>query len=379
MTAATAELRARADGAREPYRAILRTVRRRLVATRDRAALRLAAHARHVRGAEPPNAQPPDVQVVEGRPYESIDELLEPLPLCYRSLVETGQQIIADGRLADLLRRAATFGLTLVQARRAAARRHGTSARSTRSRGSADSAPTKRGRKSGAPRSSPRRSRDPASGGLPDLPDADDEVRDVLETFATIADLHPESLGAYVISMAQAPSDVLAVAWLQRLAGSSLRVVPLFEQVDALHGAADTLRDLLAIPAYRDRIGDRQEVMVGYSDSAKDGGRLAANWALYTAQEQLVDDGPRGRRAADAVPRPRRQRRPRRRTDLPRDPVAAAGLDRRPAARHRAGRDDPGAVRAAGHRRRGPSSSTPRRRSRRRSSPARRRRTSGAV
>ena len=53
--------------------------------------------------------------VVEGHPYESIDELVEPLALCYRSLVETGQQIIADGRLADLLRRTAAFGLTLVR------------------------------------------------------------------------------------------------------------------------------------------------------------------------------------------------------------------------------------------------------------------------
>ena len=49
------------------------------------------------------------------------------------------------------------------------------------------------------------------------------------------------------------------------------------------------LRALLAIPEYRDRIGGRQEVMIGYSDSAKDGGRLAANWALYRAQEAIVD------------------------------------------------------------------------------------------
>jgi len=285
---ATPELRARAEGAREPYRAVLRTVRRRLVATRDRAALRLAAYARRVRGAEPPNAQPPDVQVVEGRPYESIDELLEPLRLCYRSLVETGQQIIADGRLADLLRRAATFGLTLVRldVRQHAARHVSVLDAITRHRGL------------GSYQEWPEERRatflaealaHPEPGGLPDLPDADDEVRDVLETLATIADLHPESLGAYVISMAQAPSDVLAVAWLQQLAGSSLRIVPLFEQVEALQRAAGTLRELLAIPVYRDRIGDRQEVMVGYSDSAKDGGRLAANWALYTAQEQLVE------------------------------------------------------------------------------------------
>ena len=129
--------------------------------------------------------------------------------------------------------------------------------------------------------------------------------------------------------MAQAPSDVLAVAWLQRLAGADLRIVPLFEQVDALRGAADTMRGLLAIPEYRELIDGRQEVMIGYSDSAKDGGRLAANWALYTAQEELVARRARRGRGADAVSRPRRQRQPRRRTDLPGHPVAAAGIDRR--------------------------------------------------
>src|SRR4029077_1340911 len=157
--------------------------------------LRLAAHARHVRGAEPPNAQPPDVQVVEGRPYESIAELIEPLMLCYRSLVETGQQIIADGRLADLLRRAATFGLTLV---RLDVRQH-----SARHVSAVDAITRQRGL--GSYEQWPEEKRaaflaealaDPEPGGLPELPEADDEVRDVLETFATIADLHPESLGA---------------------------------------------------------------------------------------------------------------------------------------------------------------------------------------
>ena len=94
----------------------------------------------------------------------------------------------------------------------------------------------------------------------------------------------------------------------------------------------------------------RQEVMVGYSDSAKDVGRLAAAWELYKAQESHRRGRRAPRRAAHALPRPRRQRRPRRRPDLPRDPVAAARLDRRHAARHRAGRDDSGEVRPAGHR-----------------------------
>jgi phosphoenolpyruvate carboxylase len=58
--------------------------------------------------------------------------------------------------------------------------------------------------------------------------------------------------------------------------------------VQTLRGAAETVRALLAVPEYRTRIGGRQEVMIGYSDSAKDGSRLAANWEIYKAQEAIV-------------------------------------------------------------------------------------------
>src|SRR4029453_4759390 len=109
------------------------------------------------------------------------------------------------------------------------------------------------------------------------------------ETFRRAGLLDPGSPGASVIPMAQAPSDVLAVEAFQAHSKHRLRVVPLFERVDDLRAAAGTLRELLAIPEYRRRIGTEQEVMIGYSDSAKDGGRLAANWALYLAQESIVD------------------------------------------------------------------------------------------
>jgi phosphoenolpyruvate carboxylase len=95
--------------------------------------------------------------------------------------------------------------------------------------------------------------------------------------------------------MTRAPSDVLAVQYLQRAFGSALRVVPLFEEVATLERAGDTMRELWAgnqdANLETPHAGGRKppgEVMLGYSDSAKDGGRLAANWQLYKAQEAVV-------------------------------------------------------------------------------------------
>jgi phosphoenolpyruvate carboxylase len=90
--------------------------------------------------------------------------------------------------------------------------------------------------------------------------------------------------------MASQPSDVLAVELLQQLADQHhpQRVVPLFETGDDLDRAAATMEALLAIDWYRDRIAGRQEVMVGYSDSSKDAGRLSAAWQLYRAQEDII-------------------------------------------------------------------------------------------
>src|SRR4030095_5777140 len=67
-----------------------------------------------------------------------------------------------------------------------------------------------------------------------------------------------------------------------------LRVVPLFETSRDLHNAGQILDTLLSMSWYRERCGGHQEVMIGYSDSAKDSGRLAAAWDLYKAQENVV-------------------------------------------------------------------------------------------
>ena len=162
-----------------------------------------------------------------------------------------------------------------------------------RSRARSDSASTAAGRKSGAwifSSTSLTHGRKLTPARMPTTP----RVAEVLDTFRMMAAVHPESLGAYVITMAGKPSDVLAVELLQREAGVTppRRVVPLFETARDLRAAAGMIDTLLAIPWYRDRVmkhEGRLEVMVGYSDSAKDVGRLAAAWELYKAQESIVE------------------------------------------------------------------------------------------
>src|SRR5439155_13466412 len=116
------------------------------------------------------------------------------------------------------------------------------------------------------------------------------DVMDVLDTFRMIARIPQESLGAYIITMTRQASDILAVQLLQRAAAVErpLRVVPLFETADDLRRAPDVLARVLSVDTYRSSI-TRQEVMVGYSDSSKDVGRLSAAWELYKAQEAIVE------------------------------------------------------------------------------------------
>ena len=115
-------------------------------------------------------------------------------------------------------------------------------------------------------------------------------MQEVLATFKMLAQQPSESLGAYVISMAKQASDVLAVMLLQKEAeiAQPMRVVPLFETLADLNNAAKCLDELLSIDWYKQAINGHQEVMIGYSDSAKDAGFLTANWAQYRAQEELT-------------------------------------------------------------------------------------------
>ena len=133
-----------------------------------------------------------------------------------------------------------------------------------------------------------------------------------LAVLAAAASAHarfgPAIVPHYVISQAAAVSDVLEVAVLLQQVGllrvdpdtgdvtASLDIVPLFETIDDLARAGGVLSDLLADERYARLVASRgwQEVMIGYSDSNKDGGYLAAQWALYRAQQGLVAAAERG-------------------------------------------------------------------------------------
>jgi len=102
-----------------------------------------------------------------------------------------------------------------------------------------------------------------------------------------------EILGPFIISMTRGPADLLTVLLLARWAGceAGMQIVPLFETVDDLDAAPTILTDLFDLDVYRAHLatcGHEQMVMIGYSDSNKDGGYLAANWALYQAQENIA-------------------------------------------------------------------------------------------
>ena len=117
----------------------------------------------------------------------------------------------------------------------------------------------------------------------------DKENLEVWKTFKQISKEPEQCMGAYVISMTSKASDILSVYLLQLQAETKnlLRVVPLFETLDDLKNAKDVMQNLFKLPWYRKMINSKQEVMIGYSDSSKDAGKLSASWHQYKLQEEL--------------------------------------------------------------------------------------------
>ncbi len=276
--------------AAEPYRRKLHLMHGRLSA-------RAEALARRIEGATEAVAPP--------GAYRSAVDFLADLELLRDDLIANGDRLVAAGGLADLILLVRSFGfhLSRLDLRQEAGRHRAVVAELL----------------AGQP-------------GLPDYAALDEDDRVTLleslidrpglllllgeapsamaaETLATMrsaaaihAEIGPEAIETYVISMADRPSAVYEVLLLARLAGlvqrhpdgsfgASLRVAPLFETIADLDHAPGIMKALLARPVYRRLLaaaGGVQEVMLGYSDSCKDGGILASSWKLQQAQALLA-------------------------------------------------------------------------------------------
>ena len=272
MFQASPALRDIAGDSSEPYRQVLNTLRSGLLRTRDW----LTEALKHDRLQRPQDLIWHNAQ------------LLEPLLLCYQSLLDCGMAVIANGKLLDTLRRAYAFGLTLLKLdiRQDAGRHAQVFSELTQHLGLGDYAAWDESARQAflLAELANRRPLFPKNW----QPSAD--VQEVLDTCDIVARHGNEALSTYVISMAGKPSDVLAVQLLLKEAGISfpMPVAPLFETLSDLQNAPDCMRRLLSIDWYRGYINGKQEVMIGYSDSAKDAGVFAAAWAQYSAQEALV-------------------------------------------------------------------------------------------
>ncbi|EOI0109880.1 phosphoenolpyruvate carboxylase [Vibrio cholerae] len=274
MTKCNEAVRALAGEEHEPYRAILKPIRSLLQETIEILDAKL-------------NGQKLAVKA----PLQTADQLWEPLYACYQSLHECGMGVIADGSLLDTLRRIKAFGVHLVRLdiRQESSRHAEVISELTRHLGIGDYNQWSEQDKI-AFLTTELNSKRPL---LPRDWQPSPQVKEVLDTCKIIAVQSKDAFGAYVISMARTASDVLAVHLLLQEAGCPYRmdVCPLFETLDDLNNAESVIRQLMNIDLYRGFIQNHQMVMIGYSDSAKDAGVMAAGWAQYRAMEALVKVG----------------------------------------------------------------------------------------
>ena len=258
--------------ASEPYRAVMKQLRARLVKTQSYIVSLLN------------NEQvlaPSDILIKN-------EQLWNPLYTCYQSLIDHGMSTIAHGPLIDTLRRIKSFGLQLVRLdiRQDSSVHTEALDALTKELNLGHYAQWSEEQKQTFLLTELQSKR-------PLLPynwQPNEIVTEVLDTCRVIKKAGEESIASYVISMAKAPSDILAVYLLLKIVDchKCVPIVPLFETLDDLNNAKSVMQKLLDIPWYREKIQGKQMVMIGYSDSAKDAGTLAASWAQYRSQEELV-------------------------------------------------------------------------------------------
>jgi phosphoenolpyruvate carboxylase len=264
---------------------------------------RLYARAEQELAGSPETLRVPP-PVAPGAAYDSIDDLLADLAVVSESLRTHGSGTLADSLVEPVRRQVVTFGghLCTLDLRQNAAVHERVVAELLAlgavcpSYGELDEAA--RCALLTDELASPRPVRSPFAHYSREVVD---ELA-VLTAAAEAVDRYGEAtIQHYIVSAASAASDVLETLLLLREVGlvrpldehpAALDVVPLFETIDDLASAPAVLDELLRLPTYRRLVasrGDWQEVMIGYSDSNKDGGYLTSNWALFDAQRRLVE------------------------------------------------------------------------------------------
>jgi len=276
------------DFAKEPYRRKLKIIRYRL---KER--LNAIKHLKNKTNIETPHA------------YNSEKELLSDLYLIKDSLISDNDNILNDFGLNDFIRLVETFGFYLVNLdiREESTNHTNTISEILKNHNSEDYDQLDE-----SSRISTLENFIKSDLTLDDIYEPlSDESKKVLDVFTVMRELRNEvsehAFGNYVISMTHHASHVFEVLALAKICGlvsleegelkASIQVTPLFETIDDLTRIEEILEDLFSNSTYTNLIGSYkdsklQEVMLGYSDSCKDGGILSSSWSLYKAQQQVL-------------------------------------------------------------------------------------------
>ena len=255
----------------EPYRVYLRPLRDKLRKTHR-------AIERHLVNNEPLN---------EKNLLSEREEILKPLRVVRESLEQNQSENIASGDLLDLMRRAKCFGINLARLdiRQESSRHSQLLSEYIKKKLNQDYSAWDEDRKIKYLSAKMQK-----KNMLKNFQFKNKENKEVWSTFKVLATQPKECLGAYVISMTSSASDILSVMFFQKEANieNRLRVVPLFETLDDLINAKPIMEKLFSLKWYRKNINNKQEIMIGYSDSSKDAGKLSASWHQYKLQQEII-------------------------------------------------------------------------------------------
>ena len=256
----------------EPYRLFLRPLRDKMRKTHRMIEQHLV------------NKKPLDQKML----LSEREEILKPLRVVRESLEQNNNENLASGELLDLMRRAKCFGINLARLdiRQESSRHSQLIGELVKRKYNKDYLRFSENEKIKFLKSKLNSSKNVIN----KFQFKNKENKEVWDTFNVLSQEPDECLGAYVISMTSSASDILSVSFLQKEAKikNKLRVVPLFETLEDLINAKPIMENLFSQKWYRKLTNHKQEVMIGYSDSSKDAGKMCASWHQYKAQEEIV-------------------------------------------------------------------------------------------